>query len=106
MRKLPRTLSAKSKNRAGVTRFVDFVNKTCGLNIGYYDGLHRWPVESIPELGAAIWDFVEIRASRKYDQVLDDLVFRFPGAEWLLGARLNFAVNPVRFLDGRPAKKE
>ena len=94
--------SAQWKARANVTRFIDFVNRTCGQDIGSYDELHRWSVERIPEFWAAVWDFVEIKASRKYDKVVEDLA-KFPGAEWFPGARLNFAENLLRFRDDRPA---
>ena len=94
--------SAEWKNKANVTRFIDFVNRTHGLNIDGYSDLYKWSVESIPEFWAAVWDFVQIRASRKYDKVVGDLS-RFPGTEWFPGARLNFAENLLRFRDDHPA---
>ncbi|SPF31397.1 Acetyl-coenzyme A synthetase 1 [Syntrophobacter sp. SbD1] len=90
------------KKRANITRFIDFVNRTTGQNIDSYAGLYKWSVESIPQFWAAVWDFVEIKASRKYDKVIDDLAM-FPGANWFPGARLNFAQNLLRFRDERPA---
>jgi acetoacetyl-CoA synthetase len=59
-------------------------------------------VDRIPEFWAAVWDFTEIRASRKYDKVVEDLAV-FPGTEWFPGARLNFAENLLRFRDDHPA---
>ena len=94
--------AAEWKNKANVTRFIDFVNGTCGQNIGSYADLYRWSVERIPEFWAAVWDFVEVRASRRYDKVVEDLS-RFPGTEWFPGARLNFAENLLRFRDDHPA---
>jgi acetoacetyl-CoA synthetase len=94
--------SAELKNRANVTRFIEFVNRTCGQSISSYAELHKWSVERIPEFWAAVWDFVEIRASRKYDKVVEDLT-RFPGTVWFPGARLNFGENLLRFRDDRPA---
>jgi len=90
------------KNKANMTRFINFVNRTHGQQIDSYAGLHRWSVERIPEFWAAVWDFVEIKASRKYDKVVEDLA-KFPGTEWFPGARLNFAENLLRFRDDRPA---
>ncbi|MFZ0927986.1 MAG: acetoacetate--CoA ligase [Syntrophobacteraceae bacterium] len=90
------------KNKANMTRFIDFVNRTCGQQIDSYAGLYRWSVERIPEFWAAVWDFVEIKASRKYDKVVEDLAM-FPGTEWFPGARLNFAENLLRFRDGHRA---
>ncbi|MEE8419922.1 MAG: acetoacetate--CoA ligase, partial [Dehalococcoidales bacterium] len=56
----------------------------------------------IPDFWAAMWDFAEIRASRPYDRVVDDLA-EFPGAKWFEGARLNFAQNLLRYRDDRTA---
>jgi acetoacetyl-CoA synthetase len=49
-----------------------------------------------------MWDFVEIKASKRYDKVVDDLK-RYPGARWFPGARLNFAENLLRYRDDRLA---
>ena len=103
MRKPLWTPSAEWKTKANVTRFIEFVNVTCGEEIGSYSDLHKWSVENIEQFGAAVWDFVEIKASRKYDKVVDDLGI-FPGAEWFPDARLNFAENLLRFReDNQPA---
>ncbi|HEY4711098.1 MAG TPA: acetoacetate--CoA ligase, partial [Dehalococcoidia bacterium] len=42
------------------------------------------------------------KASRQYDQVIDDLK-HFPGAKWFGGARLNFAENLLRYRDEHTA---
>ena len=44
----------------------------------------------------------EIKASKGYDQVIDD-IGKMPGAEWFSGAKLNFAENLLRYRDDRPA---
>ncbi len=94
--------SVKWVDKANITRFIDFVNRTRALNIGSYGDLYRWSVERIPEFWASVWDFVEIKASRRFDKVVDDLS-RYPGAEWFPGAKLNFAENLLRFRDDHPA---
>ncbi|MBS3731952.1 MAG: AMP-binding protein, partial [Desulfobacterales bacterium] len=83
-------------------RFMTYVNKRYGLNIQTYPELYEWSVTQIPEFWAAVWDFVEIRASRPYEQVVDDLS-KMPGAEWFAGARLNFAENLLRYRDEQTA---
>ncbi len=102
MRKPIWSPSAEWKDRANATRFISFVNRTRGRDIRSYDELYRWSVEKIPEFWASVWDFVEIKASRGYDKVVDDLA-KFPGTDWFPGARLNFAENLLRFRDDRPA---
>ncbi|HUV55745.1 MAG TPA: acetoacetate--CoA ligase [Dehalococcoidales bacterium] len=90
------------RQKANITRFISFVNERYGLTIDSYDELYNWSVESIPDFWAAIWQFVPIKASRLYDEVVDDLS-RFPGAEWFGGSRLNFAQNLLRYRDNRLA---
>jgi acetoacetyl-CoA synthetase len=49
-----------------------------------------------------MWEFGQVRASKKYDRVVDDLT-KMPGAKWFEGARLNFAENLLRFRDDQTA---
>lgn len=93
--------SEERKAEANITRFIGLVNKLYGLRIGSYDELYKWAVEHIQDFWAAVWDFVEIKASG-YDSVVDDLG-KFPGARWFPGSRLNFAENLLRFRDNRLA---
>lgn len=88
--------------QANMTCFVDLVNKRHGTQFAAYDELYEWSVENIPDFWAAVWDFVQIKSSRRYDKVVDDLS-RFPGALWFLGARMNFAENLLRRRDSHPA---
>lgn len=94
--------SEEQKRRANLTRFTDFVNKKYGLRIDSYDELYEWSVVEIPDFWATVWDFLSIKASRRYDEVVDDLK-RFPGARWFAGARLNFAKNLLRYRDDHTA---
>ncbi len=94
--------SEEWKNQANITRFISFVNKKHGLKVSTYGDLHKWSVEKIPDFWAAVWDFVEMKASRRYDKVVDDLG-KYPGARWFPGARLNFAENLLRYRDDRLA---
>src|SRR4030043_193113 len=87
---------------ANMTRFIQFVNKKYGKQFKTYDDLFQWSVDSIPDFWGAVWDFTEIKASKKYDQVVDDLK-KFPGAKWFVGAKLNFAENLLRYRDDRLA---
>ncbi len=90
--------SEERKQQANLTRFIRFVNDRHGLSLDSYPELYEWSIENIPDFWAAMWDFGEIKASRGYAQVVDDLS-RFPGARWFLGARLNFAENLLRYRD-------
>ncbi len=82
--------------------FINEVKRLYGKDFSDYGQLYRWSVENISDFWATIWDFVQIKASRSYDGVVDDLN-KFPGADWFPGARLNFAENLLRFRDDRVA---
>jgi len=96
------TPSEERKRDANITRFINEINKQYKLNLGPYEELYRWSVENIPDFWAAMWDFAEIKASKHYDQAVDDLG-KFPGAKWFPGARLNFAENLLRYRDDQLA---
>jgi acetoacetyl-CoA synthetase len=83
-------------------RFIEFVDREYGKKFRTYRELYQWSVDWIPDFWAALWDFAEVKASKKYDQVVDDLK-TFPGARWFVGARLNFAENLLQYRDDRLA---
>ena len=94
--------SEERVQQANITRFIRLVNERYGREIRSYAQLYDWSIENIPDFWAAMWEFAEIKASRGYDCVVDDLT-RFPGARWFPGARLNFAENLLRYRDNRTA---
>jgi len=79
-------------------RFISFVNKRHGQNFTDYDGLYAWSIGNLSDFWAAVWDFVGIKHSKRYERVLDD-DRRMPGTKWFSGARLNFAENLLRYRD-------
>ncbi len=91
----------KIKN-ANMTRFIEFVNKKYGKKFRTYDELYQWSVGSIPDFWVAMWDFAGVKASKRWDKVVDDLK-KFPGTKWFPGAKLNFAENLLRYRDDRVA---
>lgn len=94
--------SEERKRQANITRFMDKVNAQQKLNLTSYPELYQWSVQNIPDFWARMWDFAEIKASKPYDQVIDDLK-KFPGAKWFPGTRLNFAENLLRYRDDQLA---
>jgi acetoacetyl-CoA synthetase len=87
---------------ANIMRFIEFVNREYEKKFRTFSELYQWSVDSIPDFWAAVWDFVGVKASKEYDQVVDDLK-KFPGAGWFVGAKLNFAENLLRYRDDRVA---
>lgn len=94
--------SAERIRNANMTRFMEFVNKRWGKNFSGYFDLYDWSVNRIEDFWASVWDFVGVRASRRYEKVAEDLR-KFPGTEWFPGARLNFAENLLQYRDKRSA---
>ncbi|KPK92112.1 MAG: acetoacetyl-CoA synthetase [Deltaproteobacteria bacterium SM23_61] len=88
--------------KANASRFIDHVNGKQGQNLKTFADLYRWSIENTPDFWARMWEFADIKSSRGYDQVVDDLK-KMPGAKWFSGARLNFAENLLRYRDDHPA---
>ena len=78
---------------AKVTRFMDWLKETRGLEFGTYDELWSWSVDDLEGFWEAVWDYFEIRAHRPYDAVLP--VKKMPGAVWFPGAELNYAEHAL-----------
>ncbi len=83
---------------SNMMRFMEFINKRYGKKFGSYEELYQWSIENIPEFWASMWEFGGIKASKGHDVVCDDLG-KMPGANWFIGARLNFAENLLRYRD-------
>ncbi len=90
--------SEEIAKEANVTRFIGFVNRGYCLEIGSYEELYRWSIGDMPKFWEAMWNFGRVKASREYEEVVDDLS-KFPGARWFVGAELNFAENLMRNRD-------
>ncbi|MDI6733294.1 MAG: acetoacetate--CoA ligase, partial [Planctomycetota bacterium] len=61
--------SAELIKNANITKFITFINKRYGKNFCAYNELYDWSVNNIPDFWAAVWDFVGIKASKKYETV-------------------------------------
>ncbi|MBB6094416.1 acetoacetyl-CoA synthetase [Povalibacter uvarum] len=87
---------------AHMTRFMRFARERHQAPLADYAALHRWSVEYPENFWSALWDFAEVRAERKADRVLVD-GNKMPGAQWFVGAKLNFAANLLKLDDDSPA---
>ena len=85
-----------------IYRFMNLINERFNQNFTEYAALYDWSIRNIPDFWATMWEFGDVKASRPYDEVVDD-VNKLPGAKWFSGARLNFAENLLRFRDDRVA---
>jgi len=82
--------------------FMQYINRRFDRDFSSYDELYQWSVDNIPDFWGAMWEFVDIKASSGYEEVIGD-VGKMPGATWFAGARLNFAENLLRYRDDRVA---
>jgi len=81
---------------------MNFINRKYSQAFDEFPSLYQWSTENIADFWAAMWEFSEIKASKSYDQVIDDPA-KMPGAKWFSGARLNFAENLLRYRDEQVA---
>jgi acetoacetyl-CoA synthetase len=81
---------------------MQFVNEKYHQNFNDYASLYQWSIDKIEDFWSGIWEFVEIKASESYREVIND-VHKMPGAQWFSGARLNFAENLLRYRDDQCA---
>jgi acetoacetyl-CoA synthetase len=83
--------TAAARERAELTRYMQWAGERRGEPFADYEELWRWSVADTEGFWASIWEFAGVRASRPYEQVLDSP--RMPGARWFAGAELNYAEN-------------
>ncbi|HEY5806427.1 MAG TPA: acetoacetate--CoA ligase [Povalibacter sp.] len=88
------TPSPERVRKAALTRFSHYVQERYKAPIHDYASLHRWSVEFPENFWSAVWDFCEIRCSRNAQQTIEDGT-RMPGAQWFVGALLNYAENLI-----------
>ncbi|NGP53946.1 acetoacetate--CoA ligase [Thioalkalivibrio sp. XN8] len=81
--------------RAQLTAFMRSASDRAGHPMADYATLWRWSIEHPEQFWPAVWDFCGVKASRRWDNVLEH-GDRMPGANWFRGARLNFAENLLR----------
>ncbi|MDA8136242.1 MAG: acetoacetate--CoA ligase, partial [Desulfobacteraceae bacterium] len=60
-------------------RFMTLVNERFKKNVTDYPALWDWSVNNLEDFWALTWDFIRIKASKKYDRVLDN-PDKMPGA--------------------------
>jgi acetoacetyl-CoA synthetase len=83
-------------------RFMNFVNERYNKDFTEYAPLYQWSIDNIADFWASMWEFADIKASKPYEQVVDD-PYKMPGTKWFSGAELNFAENLLRFRDDHVA---
>ncbi len=80
--------------RATITGYTRWLEETRGLDLPDYEHLWEWSTTDLEGFWASIWERFDVRASVPYTRVLGER--GMPGAEWLPGARLNYAEHVLR----------
>jgi acetoacetyl-CoA synthetase len=76
-----------------IGRFINWLRDRQGRELATYEELWHWSVTDLEGFWGALWDFFAIRAATPYERVLDRQTM--PGAQWFVGARLNYAEHLV-----------
>ncbi len=87
--------SAERREKSQMMAFMKQLKARHGLEFEDYRELHDWSIKEPELFWDELWKFFEIKTSRPYDKVVDDL-HKFPGAEWFPGAMLNYTENMLR----------
>lgn len=94
--------SAAVKANTNLVRYMKWLENERGLAFQSYPQLWQWSVTELEDFWESIWDFFGVQASQGYSSVLAER--KMPGAEWFVGAKLNYAQHIFRNMnDERPA---
>ncbi|MGI8506731.1 MAG: acetoacetate--CoA ligase [Solirubrobacteraceae bacterium] len=86
--------SPERVERATITRYAAWLERTRGLRLEDYEALWRWSVQDLEAFWRSIAEFFEVRFSVPADTVLGRR--EMPGAQWFPGARVSFAEHVFR----------
>lgn len=80
--------------RSQMRRYMDWLARERNLVFSDYDALWRWSVNDLEAFWASLWDYFQIKSYKPYTKVLGKR--EMPGAEWFIGAELNFVDQVLR----------
>ncbi len=75
--------------------FMQYVNEKKGLNLSNYRELYGFSVDRAEEFWDLLWKYFGV-ISTPYTKVVDDIK-KMPGADWFVGAKLNYAENMLKY---------
>lgn len=92
----------KYKRSTLLHAYIEWLNKTHGLEFKDFDQLWQWSVDELEDFWESLWEFFEVKSYSPYKQVLSSQ--QMPGAKWFEGAALNYVEHIFRHAaDDRPA---
>ncbi|MGH2388724.1 MAG: acetoacetate--CoA ligase, partial [Chloroflexota bacterium] len=77
-----------------LTRYMRYLGTRAGRAFENYEALRQWSISDLEGFWESLWEFFGIHASTPYTQVLEGRAM--PGAQWFIGARLNYAEHIFR----------
>ena len=77
------------QRNANITRYMGWLREEKGRDFLDYAALWEWSVDDLEGFWASIWEFGGVKAAKPYSAVLGER--EMPGAEWFVGAELNYA---------------
>jgi acetoacetyl-CoA synthetase len=86
--------SEERVQRATITRYREWLERTRGLSFDGYGDLWRWSVAELDAFWASVVEFFEVRFDEGGSVVLGDR--SMPGAQWFPGSRLSYAEHVFR----------
>ncbi len=94
--------SSAQIEQANIARFTRHVRRNHDVSSEDYASLYDWSIRYPADFWSAVWDYCDVKVSRRWDSVLDESE-QMLGSRWFTGSRLNFAENLLRFRDDHTA---
>ena len=82
------------QQRSRMRHYMDWLARHRGLAFSTYEALWQWSVRDLEGFWSSLWEYFGIQASAPYTRVLGRR--EMPGAQWFVGARLNYAQHALR----------
>jgi acetoacetyl-CoA synthetase len=92
--------SEELKENARISDYMKWLKAERDLSFEDYNELWEWSVTDLEGFWATVWEYCGIKASKPYGRVLG--AREMPGAEWFVGAELNYAEHVLRHAAHRP----
>ena len=86
---------------ANLTHYMRWLTQNRDLYFATYPELWQWSVDNVADFWHSLWDYFQIKAWQQPEAILPKR--KMPGAEWFVGARLNYVENIFeKVTDERP----
>ncbi|OPJ59354.1 acetoacetate--CoA ligase [Clostridium chromiireducens] len=96
MKKLLWKPSEEYIKTTNIYSFMNYINEKFNLKLSDYSSIYKWSIDYPDSFWGELWNYLDIKCSQPYDVPVDDIA-KFPGAQWFVGAKLNYAENMLKF---------